>query len=115
MMVLTSDAVAYFKKFLGTEGGRSLVFSVSHKGCSGLKYQTEAKVIAAEDGDYIPVLQDDFTFYVHKEAEPYLAGMRVDCQHQDLGQKRILYLNDRATNVCGCGESFQLKEHKNGN
>ena len=72
-------------------------------------------MLAEEDPDHLRVLQDAFTFYVHKDAVPYLAGMRVDCQHQDLGQKRILYLNDRATSVCGCGESFKLKEQTDGN
>ena len=115
IMTITPSAIAYFKHFLSTQAeGVHMVFSVSHSGCSGLKYQTEALNVAEDDAHYEHCESDGFGYYVHRDAMAYLQGMVVDCQSQQLGEQKIVYLNPKATGLCGCGESFKLKEDQDG-
>ena len=110
-LTLTPSAVDYFKRYLqGMPSESVMVFSVSHSGCSGLKYQTDAREKSELSDDFLACEQDGWVYFVARDALTYLEGMRVDCRKQSLGQEKIVYDHPKAKNVCGCGISFNLDQ-----
>ena len=106
MLRLTPSAVAYFSKYLATHASGVLVFSVKKSGCSGLRYVNE---VCEAPEDAIVHESHGWQFYVKQDSLAYLSSVTVDCESHALGQQKVVYRNEQAENVCGCGESFSAR------
>lgn len=94
----------YLAKEKNTIGVR---FSVkSGSGCSGLRYEVKA-IDSIVEGD-IKVCSDPLCF-VAKNSLFALEGMKVDLKKDNFGSE-LVYVNPKAKDVCGCGESFKVKD-----
>lgn len=79
-------------------------FSVTSKGCSGLKYQMEQ---VNEQKDEEVIIQDGVKVLVCPSSVFKLLGTKVDYKQTDLEQ-RFIFLNPNAQSECGCGKSFKV-------
>lgn len=81
---------------------------VKKAGCSGYKYQ-----IAWQDepnaGDLVQAI-GNIKCFIDVASVSALHHMQIDLECSALGQKKIIFKNPNADLVCGCGESFALKE-----
>ena len=51
--------------------------------------------------------------FIPQDAQSVITGMTIDFVSKDLGLKQMVFNNPRAENLCGCGESFSIKDEKN--
>jgi iron-sulfur cluster assembly accessory protein len=107
---ISESALQHIKKIMAAKKD-PVVFrlSVKETGCSGLMYVPE--VVAEAKADDCPLqIADDFIIYVAKDSVAPLNGTVIDLKSQSLGQQQLVYNNPNAESLCGCGESFNLKE-----
>ncbi len=109
MVQVTASAKHHFESLLekfGPEYG--VIISVLNKGCSGLKYDVAVKKI---EPTWHPIDRSQDRIFCHHDSLNLLKKVTVDLQKLSLGQTKVVFLNPSAGNVCGCGESFNLKDN----
>ena len=112
MNLAISDAACEFiKKQIAKENGTGLRLSIKKTGCSGYAYQVEIiDKICANDFHVEP--QPAVKIYVDVKWMHLLDGIKIDYIEENklgLKQKKLIFVNDKEGNRCGCGESFHIE------
>lgn len=83
----------------------ALRVAVRNGGCSGMRYELLFdREKRADDAEFA---FDGLRVLVDAESAPYLAGVRIDYSDA-LNDAGFKIENPRASETCGCGESFSL-------
>ncbi len=104
-VLLSESAAARVAQQLELNDAKALRFSAKHSGCSGYSYVLDfAKEIDQNDHVFesfgVPVVVDS-------ESLPVLQGTTIDYVSEGLNST-FKFLNPKATDECGCGESFAV-------
>lgn len=106
MITLTKSAAVRIAEQLDKNDSVALRFAAKKSGCSGYSYVMDfANNIADEDHIFE---QFDVKVVVDKESLGILKGTQIDYVSEGLNQT-FKFSNPRATDECGCGESFALQ------
>ena len=110
-LVTFSDAAwAHIQKLIKQHPEQGALFhlTVYETGCTGYMY-APALIQTPHDGDIAVSLESGSVIYVSPEAIPAIQGTHIDYISTSLGQSELNYQNPNAEDLCGCGESFNLK------
>lgn len=91
--------------------GKNHVFRLSIKktGCSGYMYVPEI-FPEKKSEDHEVKLDDHFFIYLDPDCIDKIKGTTVDYVKKNFGVSQLEFHNPNAESLCGCGESFNLKE-----
>ena len=110
-ITLSVPAIGHIEKMLARQTDKHYFrLGVTTSGCSGFMYKPE--LIVEPDAEDERVESNGFVFFVAKNVVEMIAGTEVDLQEKGLGQAVLSYHNPRAESICGCGESFTLKDQE---
>ena len=108
MMTVTAAAKKHIQNMLKNNGENALFrLWVKKTGCSGYMYQPE--IVYAKKETDIEVRVSDLFIYIDYDAVKLIAGTEIDYVKKSLGVSQLVFNNPNAEGVCGCGESFTLK------
>lgn len=110
MIRLTDKAVAHIQGIIQRKKGVTWFrLSIKKTGCSGLMYVPS---VVSEPGekDHIVAEETRLHFCVDSAWLSALENCEVDYVTKSLGQSQLIFNNPQANSLCGCGESFHLKE-----
>ena len=85
--------------------------SIVKYGCSGYGFKPEISKEPFES--YIQVMVDDLEVYVDPQFASIIHNTHIDWVEKALGQKQLVFINERLHGACGCGDSFELPEDFN--
>ncbi|HLD16703.1 MAG TPA: iron-sulfur cluster assembly accessory protein [Coxiellaceae bacterium] len=105
---LTDSALQHIREMIDRNDARAFRLSVKQTGCSGYMYRPE--VVTSAQKDDIVCKQDDVVIYLDLNSFTKIRGTVIDYTKKNLGQSQLVFHNPNATTLCGCGESFNLKE-----
>lgn len=106
----TKAANDYIQSLMGKQTGNlCLRLSVKKIGCSGYMYQPEI-VESPKENDILIKTAVGLTVLIDSPCLPMIKGTIVDYIKKSLGQYQLYFDNPNSVGVCGCGESFHLKE-----
>ncbi len=102
---LSEAAAARVADQLIKNSAKALRFAAKHSGCSGYSYVLDfAQEIASDDHVFeshgVKVVVDSTSL-------PVLNGTTIDYVSEGLNQT-FKFINPKATDECGCGESFAI-------
>ena len=106
---LTERAANHIKNYLARQGeGIGLRVGVKPTGCSGYQYVIEA---ANAIGEHDHVFESNGVKIVTDgQSLRYLAGTELDYVREGLNSG-FKFNNPNVAETCGCGESFNIKQH----
>ncbi|MEZ4334568.1 MAG: iron-sulfur cluster assembly accessory protein [Myxococcota bacterium] len=104
---ITEAAARKAKRLLAAsdQPDAALRVAVRNGGCSGMRY--ELLFDREQRPDDAALAFDGLRVVVDAESAPYLEGVRIDYS-DDLNDAGFRVENPRASETCGCGESFSL-------
>lgn len=109
IVMLSQKAVKHINKTIKARGsGIGFRLAVKQTGCSGYMYVPEI-IDEPRPGDIEVEAHEGFTVYVDPNAVPILQGTYIDFVAKSFGMEQLEYDNPNADSLCGCGESFNLK------
>jgi iron-sulfur cluster assembly accessory protein len=109
MITLTESAIAHIQHMLKNKGENAAFrLSIKKTGCSGYMYVPE--IVTAKKESDIEIRESNLIIYIDKDAAPLIHGTVVDYVKKSLGVSQLEFRNPNAESLCGCGESFNLKE-----
>ncbi|MCX7125661.1 MAG: iron-sulfur cluster assembly accessory protein [Gammaproteobacteria bacterium] len=113
MITLTAAAKQHIKIMLMEVGALATTktafrLSVKQTGCSGYMYVPEIVEHKKKETD-IEIKTPDLLIYIDTESAEILKGTEIDYVKKGLGLYQLEYHNPNADSLCGCGESFNLK------
>lgn len=106
----TDAALMHIKNIIAKQD-RAMGFrlTVKQTGCSGYMYIPE--VVNYENENDIKILHPTgITIYIDPACVELIRGTVVDYVKKSFGMKQLIFQNPNATSLCGCGESFNLKD-----
>ena len=110
LLNFTTKALAHFKHMVSMQGKENKVkLGVKKMGCNGHAYYFEFTSRANKSDHKISV--DSLDFFVPSDSINVIKGSQVDFTIEGLNQG-IKFINPNASAVCGCGESFTVKDEK---
>lgn len=111
---MSDKAIAHIVKTIDVRGsGIGFRLAIKQTGCSGYMYVPE--IIDDVRADDIEVVRyEEFTVYVDPAAVSILRGTYIDFVAKSFGMEQLEYHNPNADSLCGCGESFNLKDQSQG-
>ncbi len=109
---LTDAAVKHLRTKIADKQAVGFRLGVKSSGCSGFRYVPELAMSELPDDIKVEIAEDVVVF-VPQEAKATVSGMTIDFVSKDLGLKQMVFNNPRAENLCGCGESFSIKDESN--
>jgi len=110
ILLFTDSAIQHIQTLIAQQGGNKIFrLTIKTTGCTGLMYIPQI-VAAPEPTDVAITTEKRIPAYVDGKWQAALAGTTVDFVSKSLGQKILHFENPNAESVCGCGESFNLKE-----
>ena len=107
MITLSDSAKQHIQSML--KRGAAFRLSVKQTGCSGYMYVPEIVDHPKKETD-IELHIDRLLIYLDAESLPLFTGTEIDYVKKGLGVYQLEYHNPNADSLCGCGESFNLKE-----
>jgi iron-sulfur cluster assembly accessory protein len=110
VITVTPAAQDYLSQLVAKKSAHGFYLKIKNSGCSGLRYNPEIVMsppAEALSGDFAGL-----TIYIDDNAVEILQDTVIDCKDLVLKQKQIIYKNPNAEDVCGCGESFNIKDKK---
>jgi iron-sulfur cluster assembly protein len=110
MINITSAASEYIKKMIEKHHGVGFRLTVKKTGCSGYSYAPSV-IENINPQDQILEIQPGITIYIDSAWLDLLNDVQVDYIEEDksgLKQKRLVFINSKEGDRCGCGESFQI-------
>lgn len=113
IITLTESACAHIRNFaqgLGKDAG--LRVAVKKSGCSGFAYIVD--VVEKPRADDLYIKQDDINIFIGADSKEILQGTVLDLVDKGAGQKQLVFNNPNVVDSCGCGESFTVKDAKEG-
>ena len=110
ILFFTDSAIQHIQSLIAQQGGPKIFrLTIKTTGCTGLMYIPQ--IVAAPESTDIPVSNEArIAAYVDAKWKDAITGTTVDFMAKSLGQKILHFENPNADSVCGCGESFNLKE-----
>ena len=111
LLQFTDTAWQHIQKLLQQTDDKTQQYfylNVYETGCTGYMYAPSLISEPAET-DIAVLLASGDSVYIAKEAIMAVQGTTVDYVTASLGQKQMMYDNPNAEDLCGCGESFNLK------
>lgn len=112
LISLTSGAEAHIKKMLAQKPNAiGFRLAIKQTGCTGYMYLPEI-ITEAKEND-IQFDTQDITIFIEKNAAKMLEGTEIDYVNKSLGVSTLVFNNPNAKSLCGCGESFNLREPEN--
>jgi iron-sulfur cluster assembly accessory protein len=107
---ISPSAWDHISKLSQQSGSQKKYFylTVYETGCTGYMY-APSFIEEPSDADISIVLDNCETIYISKVSIPAINGLSIDFEKSGLGQKQLTYHNPNAQDLCGCGESFNLK------
>ncbi len=112
IVTLSAKAIKHIKKTIALRGsGIGFRLTVKQTGCSGYMYRPEIIDTPCAD-DIVLGVDEDLTVYIDPHAVPVLRGTHIDFVTKSMGMEQLEYHNPNADSLCGCGESFNLKNQK---
>lgn len=108
-VALSERAVQYLTKQLAKHAGAQAVrFAVRASGCSGYRYVVDyADAMGSDDAVFE---SGGLRIVVDAESLPHISGTTVELKTEGLSQ-RLRFNNPNASQTCGCGESFNSRQH----
>ena len=104
----TTKALAHFKHMVSMQGKENKVkLGVKKMGCNGYSYFFEF-TSRINKSDH-KLLVDDIEFCIPSDSINIIRGSQVDFTIEGLNQG-VKFINPNASAVCGCGESFTVRE-----
>lgn len=102
---MTDAAIEHISKQLEQkDDAKGIRLGLIKSGCSGFKYELEfVDHIPEQEKAY--VINDAITLFVPEDAVEILGGTVIDYTTEGLNSS-IKFLNPKAKDLCGCGESF---------
>ncbi len=105
MITITESAATRIANQLAKNNALALRFAARESGCSGYSYVLDfAQQINQDDHVFE---QFDVKVVVDQKSLPILEGTQIDYVSEGLNQT-FKFSNPKATDECGCGESFAL-------
>lgn len=102
---MTDAAIKHFSKQLKKQtDAKGIRLWLKKSGCSGFKYELNF-IDQIPEGEQSITINEDITLYVPNDAIEVLKGTVIDYATEGLNSS-IKYINPKASNPCGCGESF---------
>lgn len=83
--------------------------AVKQTGCSGYMYVVDV-VSEAKAGDITQTSEQGILLFIASEAIPLVRGTEIDFVKKALGMEMLEFNNPQAEGLCGCGESFTIRE-----
>ncbi len=110
IVILSEKAIAHIQQTIARRGsGIGFRLDVKQTGCSGYMYVPE--IIDSENPDDIKVsVHKGFALYVSPHCVDIIKGTYIDYVAKKFGIEQLEYDNPNADSLCGCGESFNLKD-----
>ena len=102
---MTEPAKVYIASYLKKHQAKAMRLTVKKSGCSGFKYDIVATDVMNENDRVFQ--ENDAVVVISSDDLLYYAGTEID-YIQDGLNKKMVFNNPLAQNVCGCGESFNL-------
>ena len=108
---LTEAAIVHLRKKIADKNAIGFRLGIKSSGCSGFRYVPELALNQLSDDIKVEIAEGVVVF-IPQDAQSAITGMTIDFVSKDLGLKQMVFNNPRAENLCGCGESFSIKEEK---
>ncbi|GAM18799.1 hypothetical protein SAMD00019534_019740 [Acytostelium subglobosum LB1] len=109
---MTDSALNKIREMMVTEGsGKNFIgmkLGVKQRGCSGLAYTLDFTKEPPSKMDEV-VTDRGVTVVVDSKALMSVIGTEMDYIEEPI-KKEFIFINPNATNTCGCGESFTVKD-----
>ncbi|EFA83164.1 iron-sulfur cluster assembly protein [Heterostelium album PN500] len=108
---MTDSAVNKIRELMKQEGKENFLgmkLGVKQKGCSGLAYTLDFTNQPPNKLDEV-VTDKGVTVVVDSKALMSVIGTEMDYIEEPI-KKEFIFINPNATNTCGCGESFTVKD-----
>lgn len=110
-VTLTPAAIAYVQKQLAKESGKVFRLSIKKTGCSGYSY-LPTMTDTRQSTDEVVTVDEGLTIYLDTTWLHLLDGVQIDYVEEEkagLKQKRLVFINNKESGRCGCGESFHVE------
>ena len=108
-ITVTDKALAHLRQSAKDNQQEKIKIDLKDSGCSGYAYNIDFCKKANQETEYT-LSFEGLEIVIPKDAyEKGLKGMTIDYVQEGVNYL-IKFINPRAINACGCGESFQLKE-----
>jgi iron-sulfur cluster assembly accessory protein len=108
---ISQAAWEHIAKLIEQSGGaekKYFYLTIYETGCTGFMY-APSLIETPVDDDIAIALENGETIYISKVSVPAISGLYVDYETASLGQQQLTYDNPNSEDLCGCGESFNLK------
>lgn len=102
---MTDAAIEHFGKQLAQMAdAKGIRLGLKKSGCSGFKYELDF-VNHIPEADQAIKINDGLTLFIPQDAVAVLGDTVIDYTTEGLNSS-IKFLNPKAKDLCGCGESF---------
>jgi len=109
IITLTESAKQHIQKMLENKPENSAFrLSIKKTGCSGYMYMPE--IVSEKKESDVVVDANTFLIFIDESAVPFIKGTEIDYVKKGLGVYQLEFHNPNAEGLCGCGESFQIKD-----
>ena len=110
VVTLTQSAIEHLNDTLGQQpDALGIRLGIKDSGCSGYAYVVDYATEQQASDRVIEV--NGIRLYIAADHIPAFQGTEVDYKREGLNA-HLSFNNPNATNACGCGESFQLKNQE---
>lgn len=110
MISLTSAAEAHIKKMLAQKANAlGFRLAIKQTGCTGYMYMPE--IITEINSEDVNIQANEISIFIDKNAIEMINGTEIDYVNKSLGVSVLVFNNPNAKSLCGCGESFNLREN----
>jgi len=112
IITLTDAAILHVKRVIEKKGsGIGFRLSIKQTGCSGYMYVPEI-INEVKPDDVLVEVGQDLHVYLAPDCIEILQGTVLDFVEKSFGMKQLQFNNPNVNGLCGCGESFHLKDEK---
>ena len=102
---MTPAAIQHIGKQLAQMAdAKGIRLGLKKSGCSGFKYELDF-VNDIPEADQVIKINDDLTLFIPQDAVAVLGETVIDYTTEGLNSS-IKFINPKAKDLCGCGESF---------
>lgn len=112
LITMTPAAIEHVKRILAQhDDGIGFRIDIKQTGCTGYMYVPE--IVNHEIKEDHKEIIGDLTVYITNKCVDVIKGTKIDYVQKDLGMSQLDFDNPNVDSLCGCGESFNLKESTN--